>query len=210
MSTFWWKLKRNWKDFKRPRPSLSLCLFDTDYSFSLDLFGMFIPMPILNRFAYAPNEMMESWGVSYFEKSIYLRWGSKYKFIHMPWSYDHIRCDVQKPDGTWTKKLYSWDGEGEDGRWTGEYDYRYTLKNGEVQERKATIFVERREWRQWWLKWTPLFAMKRTSIDVHFNGEVGERSGSWKGGCIGCGWDLKPNETPEQALRRMEKERVFN
>lgn len=47
------------------------------------------------------------------------------------------------------------------------------------------------------------------SIDVEFNAEVGERTGSWKGGCIGCGYQMNPNETPLQALRRMEAERKF-
>jgi len=42
-----------------------------------------------------------------------------------------------------------------------------------------------------------------------FDREIGERSGSWKGGCIGCGWDMKPGETAEQTLRRMESERTF-
>ena len=210
MSRFWRILKRNWEDFKRPQPSLSLCLFGDDTHFSLNLFGMFIPLPCLGRFAYEPEEIMDQWGISYVGSAICLKWGSKHKFIHMPWSYDHIRCDVRKPDGTWTKELNSWDGKGEDGRCTGEYDYKYTLKNGEVQERKATVYVERREWRQKWLKWTPLFALVKTSIEVEFNGEVGERSGSWKGGCTGCGYNILPNETPEQALRRMENERKFN
>jgi hypothetical protein len=39
--------------------------------------------------------------------------------------------------------------------------------------------------------------------------EVGEEAGSWKGGVLGCGYTLLPNETPLQCLRRMEKERKF-
>ena len=39
--------------------------------------------------------------------------------------------------------------------------------------------------------------------------EVGKKKGSWKGGCIGCSYDLKPGETPEECLKRMEKEREF-
>jgi hypothetical protein len=44
---------------------------------------------------------------------------------------------------------------------------------------------------------------------VVFSAEVGERSGSWKGGCIGCGYDLLPDELPEECLRRMERDRKF-
>ena len=100
-------------------------------------------------------------------------------------------------------------GKEPDSRHEEQFAYHYTLKSGEVQERIATIHVERREWRQKWLRWCPLFAKKSTSIDVQFNGEVGERTGSWKGGTIGCGWDLRKGETAEQALRRMERERSF-
>ncbi len=58
-------------------------------------------------------------------------------------------------------------------------------------------------------KWLPFLKRVVTSIDVTFNDEVGERSGSYNGGCIGCGYDLLTNETPEQCLRRMEMERKF-
>jgi hypothetical protein len=51
--------------------------------------------------------------------------------------------------------------------------------------------------------------MVSTTLDVKFDDEVGERSGSWKGGTIGCSYEMLPNETPEQTLRRMEKEREF-
>lgn len=85
------------------------------------------------------------------------------------------------------------------------HPYKYTLRSGEVQERTATIQVETRLWTRPWL---PRKLFKRT-IDVKFNDEVGERTGSWKGGCIGCGYDMLPGESPLDTLRRMERERVF-
>lgn len=88
-----------------------------------------------------------------------------------------------------------------------EFDYQYKLKRGEVQKRKASVFVTRMTHHR---KWLPFLKRVVTSISVNFNDEVGERSGSWKGGVLGCGYDLLPNETPEQCLRRMESERVFN
>ena len=33
--------------------------------------------------------------------------------------------------------------------------------------------------------------------------EVGEETGSWKGGTIGCGYNLKPGETAEECFDRM-------
>jgi len=44
---------------------------------------------------------------------------------------------------------------------------------------------------------------------VKFSDEVGERTGSWKGGVIGTGSEMRPGESPEQCLRRMERERKF-
>ena len=46
-------------------------------------------------------------------------------------------------------------------------------------------------------------------IKVEFDGEVGKDKGSGKGGCIGCSYNILPNETPEDCIRRMEKERNF-
>jgi hypothetical protein len=88
------------------------------------------------------------------------------------------------------------------------YDYTYTRKNGEIQRRKATVHVSRMTWRALWWPIIPL-SKSRTSIDVKFDGEVGEGTGSWKGGCVGCGIDMLPGETPLEALRRMERERKF-
>jgi hypothetical protein len=213
MREFTKRLRRSWRDFRRPDPSLSLDMFP-DSGYFLDVFGFFVPLPFLDRHVYEPrNGMMASWGVAYFDRSIMLKWGNWSKFIHMPWSYDHVDSEhkVMRPDGTWVLEVPTWDESKEpDGRWQETYPYTYVLRNGQVQERLATICVVRRQWRQKWLWWTSWFAMKQQTIDVCFNDEVGERSGSWKGGCIGCGYDMKPGETPLDTLRRMERERVFD
>ena len=47
------------------------------------------------------------------------------------------------------------------------------------------------------------------SIGVSFDGEVGEETGSWKGGCVGCGYEMLPGEVPLDTLRRMERDRKF-
>lgn len=90
-----------------------------------------------------------------------------------------------------------------------QYAYRYILKSGTAQNRTATVSKRRhvlnRRWlhRILWPTWT------KESIHVEFSDEVGERTGSWKGGTIGCGYDLRSGETLEQCLRRMEINRVF-
>lgn len=84
--------------------------------------------------------------------------------------------------------------------------YQYNLRNGEVQNVNASVFISRMTWKRKWLSW---FKKVRTSIDISFDEEVGEERGSWKGGCIGCGWELFPDETVEECLKRMEKERRF-
>lgn len=85
------------------------------------------------------------------------------------------------------------------------HPYIYTLKNGEVQYRVATINKEHRYWTRYWL---PHFK-ESYSINVNFDNEVGEETGSWKGGCLGCGYEMQPGETPLQTLTRMQSERKF-
>ena len=125
----------------------------------------------------------------------------------------HQRHEVRRPDWTWVPAVGSWEigryGKVPDGREMLTFPYTYVLKNGTVQKRTATVSVERRAWRPRAFQWTPLFEKSRTSIDVTFDDEVGEKSGSWKGGCIGCGYEMEARETAEQCLRRMERERKF-
>lgn len=88
------------------------------------------------------------------------------------------------------------------------YGYTYTLKNGDVQHRKAKVFVDRMTWRARWWPFIPISKVQ-TCISVTFDQEVGEKTGSWKGGCTGCGYEMKSGETPMETLRRMERERKF-
>lgn len=104
-------------------------------------------------------------------------------FIYMPWSWKHREHKVLSQPET--------------------YPFTYKLRSGKVQERTAKIKVESRMWTRWWLPWK----MQKRYIDIEFNDEVGERSGSWKGGVLGCAYDMLPHETPLDCLRRMERER---
>lgn len=71
---------------------------------------------------------------------------------------------------------------------------------------RATCRVEEREWKfgTGWFKWLSLFRAPRIrrSLDLDFSEEVGPEKGSWKGGILGTGIEMMPNETPEAAFRR--------
>jgi hypothetical protein len=228
----------NWGQSKL---ALALCLFSSDYGpgrFSLHVaipgLEFFLSLPFLERFAHEPHEIMESWGFSTVDGALHLHWGRHYKILSFPWNnWKHLSHEVRRADGSWTDYVASYETRPEvaagetitvgevnfqgkpwkepDGRHTETYPYRYLLRSGEVQEREATIHVERWTWRLRWLDRIRITAFDkvRHSIAVAFSDEVGERSGSWKGGCVGCSYDLKPDETPRECLKRMEAERRF-
>ena len=123
------------------------------------------------------------------------------------WVFDWHR--VQYPDGSWHS--YSFEKRGNE--YTEKHPFKYTLKSGEIQNVSATCYVEERQWHR---KWTFL-KMNKRCINVSFSSEVGERSGSWKGGTsgswkggtVGCRHEMKTGESILDCLRRMEIERKF-
>lgn len=148
------------------------------------------------------------------------------KYIKMPWAMQWYRTsylviDRTNPNTlTWLHEIKGQPRtDSIDGRlskdklekilYIEEHPYKYVLRSGIVQERTASVYIVQREWRPLWFMWTGLFKEVSTSIDVTFNDEVGERSGSWKGGTIGCGYEMKPSESMYDTLKRMEKERKF-
>lgn len=162
-----------------------------------------------------------SWGSNdsrYAIEHLYFKFGSKFKFIDLPLlSRQFYEHSVMLKDGTWETEYYNtkpkkefWNDEiWKDKVWSETHVYTNTTSWGEIQEANATIKVERREWRRKWMMWTSLGSYKRKVIDISFDQEIGDRAGSYKGGTVGCSYDLKPNETPLECLRRMEKERSF-
>ncbi len=140
--------------------------------------------------------------------------------FHMPWGFDWIRTSTKLRDNSWHHEFadkrktdprtwLSKHNKLQEVRWTEEYPYTYKLLNGDEQKVTAAVGVSEREWRPKWFKWTKLFAKIRRTIDIEFSDEVGNERGSWKGGTLGCGYNMKADETPLECLRRMELERVF-
>lgn len=81
------------------------------------------------------------------------------------------------------------------------------------EEIVATCYIQEREWyvgRGWfaWLKYFNKPLIRRT-IDISFNKETGDRKGSWKGGTIGTGEDMSPNETVFEAFLRYATKHNF-
>jgi hypothetical protein len=152
-------------------------------------------------------------------------WYQRYYHWNFPWQYDWYSTEVleHKANLPYLAKTLFLEMRGQKRKDAFEamresdpikkaasetYDYTYTLKSGKLQHRKATVYVSRMTWR---MLWYPILPFKKvsTSIDVTFNDEVGDRAGSWKGGCIGCGYEMLRGETPLETLRRMESERKF-
>ncbi|HSE99834.1 MAG TPA: hypothetical protein VLA48_02970 [Nitrososphaeraceae archaeon] len=135
-------------------------------------------------------------------------WVRGWKSFNFPWAYDFLKREVLHKSG-WRKEERGddlWDKE----KWKNEivlesYPYTYTLNSGEKQERTATIYQEKRYWRRWF----GLQTKCNHYIEIEFSDEVGERSGSWKGGVISCSYLINKGETALQCLQRMEKERKF-
>lgn len=161
------------------------------------------------------HDRMESYGFSWRwtdgGDTIHAHWGPRTKLLHLPvLTLDHQRWEVRRADGSWTLRSGEYEPPYGDCRHVEVHPYRYLMRDGTVQHRTATIYAERLTWKRRWVPaWVPGAHMVRTSISVTFSDEVGERSGSWKGGCIGCNYDLKPGETMRGCLQRMERERSF-
>lgn len=162
-----------------------------------------------------------AYGFYWYESALWIKWGKKVYAFHSPWSWDWYRTSYLLSDNSWVNEVNGkrnrvefWKDEWQEKAWKAEYPYKYIRKNGEVQNRRAKLNIEEREWRRKFLMWTPLFNKVSRTIAVNFNDEVGEKTGSWKGGCTGCSYELKKIgkdkfEEPLTCLMRMEEERKF-
>lgn len=187
-------------------------------------FSMYFKLPKFLR----GEVMEEAYGFYFGDDALVFEWNRKRKFFHYPWAldfharYERVTSTKFGPDHAVTcwikledmrdslmreqKRRYLPHGEVA----TKEtHPYTYTLRNGEVQKRNATIYAQRYEHRRRWLHFVDWFALKNDSIDIEFDEEVGERTGSWKGGCTGCSYQLLAGESNLDCLRRMEAERKF-
>jgi hypothetical protein len=189
--------------------ALSLCLFSEHYSLQIRIpwIGAFIKLPVLQRWHREPKDCMESWGFSTCDNALHLNWGSKCKILIPFWSdWSRISNDVMTSDGSWVPYVGCWENDkAPDGRHYESHPYHYMLPDGTVQHVTAKCHAERSTRK---LRHLPI-SRTEYHIGVEFSAEVGGERGSWKGGCVGCSYTLKPGETIERCLRRMQSERRF-
>ena len=166
------------------------------------------------------------WGIMIHSNTLWLHYGGdgnmdgggKYKswdlpFFTMECVRHQVECDLG--DGKYTlvdydklQKLNDKYIPLKDNELVHKYHYNY-VDNYDESIVHCTYWAEEREWRRKWFKWCDWFKIVKRYIEIEFDGEVGKDKGSWKGGCTGCSYTLLPNETPEECIRRMEKERKF-
>ena len=170
-----------------------------------------------------------AWGINYHSNTLWIyiggggnfQGGRKWITYAMPWEMTWVRSSTLMADGTWfneTKKnKVTWTADTEGAvygsrDWLDKNKWKITVPFLDKYDNttvNATVSAGVREWRQRWLTWTPYFSKVVKSIEVDFDKEVGERKGSWKGGTMGCGYDLLPDESPLECLKRMQIERTF-
>lgn len=136
------------------------------------------------------------------------RWG-----CFLPWTqWRHARHSLYGLDGSLFAHLPTnarWGTEAhEEGRRLEEDcpTATFAFVDYDGEELTATTKIEEREWLfgTKWCKWLSWFSKPkvRRSLDIRFSGETGKRKGSWKGGTIGHGIDMLPNELHGPAFER--------
>ena len=150
---------------------------------------LYIKVPMILNQREGTEDWIACYGISFHDKGFWWHWRTKF------W--------VWRPYGDWKHVRHEILSQPE------IHNFTYVLRNGTIQNRKAVIQEEEREWR--WKLLLILPYPKRVShyIEINFDDEVGEETGSWKGGTLGCSYQLLPSESPLECLRRMEKERKF-
>lgn len=163
-------------------------------------------------------DVERGFGFNFCDTALHLSWGRKYKVLWYPWSWEHYKRWELVDNMQWPRGIGGMEPafvelprRANHGALGTKHtaDYTYVRKNGEIQKRVATVYVSRTECRWRWFQWLPWPRKVSTDICVSFDDEVGESSGSWKGGTVGCGYDMLPGETWLDTLRRMERQRTF-
>lgn len=151
------------------------------------------------------------------------------KVIWYPWNYKHHRTEVFSLDGSqrWDdtnnklgEKESPWEAfrklqyivKDKETSWNCYKDFphifRYEIYVDKYDGKKieARYHIVEREWRRFKL---PFLKTIRRTLEIDFKEDVGPRKRSWKGGTIGMGFDMKKNESHEQAWKRFFNEYRF-
>lgn len=179
---------------------------------------------ILERLTRGPNDMdRRGYGFAGrfghdWQGDVHWQWGKRSGITHMPWGWNKRKGDYRREylatDGQWhSRDVFPHDWVPEEDRGPEPIKvskpYPYLTRGGEFQgDITATAHMERTHmiYRVFGIA---VRRVTKHSIDVAFDKEVGSERGSWKGGTVGCGYDMKPGETISETLHRMRRERSF-
>ncbi len=143
---------------------------------------------------------------------------NQYWGYFLPWTqWRFVRFSLYQPDGSHfytelerdRRKRKTSGLDGFKDQWEAEKavnKVHFHFRDFDGEEIVATTHIEEREWLfgdKWcsWLSWFRKPRISRT-LSLNFSSEVGREKGSWKGGTLGHGIEMLPNETPESAFRR--------
>lgn len=126
----------------------------------------------------------------------------------LPWTqWRHVRHSLYGLDGEhiWTEpKAAKWDAYHAAKEACPSVAFEFA--DFDDERLMAKTLIEEREWLfgTGWCKWLSWFVPVkiRRSLDIEFSNETGPEKGSWKGGTIGTGIDMLPDELHEAAFRR--------
>jgi len=125
---------------------------------------------------------------------------------HLPWTeWRHVRHSFYDTEGNhWWTARKDWNERYEMEQKCPSVSFKFEDYDGEIITAKTHI--EEREWKfgQGWFKWLSIFRrnMITRSLDIDFSSEVGPEKGSWKGGTVGHGIEMRKGELHEDAFRR--------
>lgn len=159
-------------------------------------------------------------GFRIFENAVHFHYGpqtfdsstTKSKCWFFPWTeHKRVRHSVYDTNGEFFATIPEWGFRHKHGYTVREAILavapvaKFAFKDFDGEEIIATCMIEEREWQRGKGIFRLLFLGRNKisrSLDLRFSSEVGKRKGSWKGGTIGHGIEMLPNETPEAAFRR--------
>ena len=201
---------------------------DTNFSFQLLGWSFYFRSPIqLENFDDAWKFDLNEYGIQFDFGSPKKRRGHERRSycVNWPWQQTRQKTEILTPEGKvhhvrkdcgyWSGKLRRIFRMKRKFDWSTEYDkervaaaevsvkfpFVYTLRNGEKQHRTATCHLKRSTY-GW--QWFPFIRKSYLSMEYQFDEEVGECSGSWKGGVIASGIKMTLGETMEQAIERLK------
>lgn len=196
-------------------PALSLHAFGDDHNtlvIGIIACTLYVNVP---RWPNRDYDIEMGYGFSFTDIGLHLHWGKRTKVLWYPWSWEFYKRWELVSGGSYAAGREFWIevprrmNHGELAT-KHQYVYTYNRKNGDVQKVVATYYVGSMEHRWRWLQWLPFPRRVSKFISVDFSNEVGEGTGSYKGGVLGCGYDMLPGESALECLQRMERERKFS